>query len=642
MAAGIWFSACFVGLVGLSFHGSINGALERNVTATVGGHLQVYSGTTRNELEIFGKDDGTMANVGVIENANAIADRLRKVDNIERVVPLGSGTAMLVTGNLLDRELEKLRDSVREQDEQRTHVAFKRVRGVIEWLREEDSEISTSPALQRTADEEFWRGFASSPWPVLEFLESDVAPLLGNAKVVVLSLLGAEPEVFSKSFDRFEIVEGQQIPPGKDGILLNQRLVDEGLTGSLTELFDRLHKERRNIDHFNSVAEELRNRTPALLRELAAEEHASLTDGLRVEFPDEPGLGGQIRRLLTVTPESVGKHRELYRELIEPVLGSRMVEIGDELVVQGIGPEGQLRAVRVRVFGFFRFKGMEDFEFASRFCLVNMDSFRKWYNAQTETDRVEMRELADEADITTTDRESIESVLFANVDALESTQEDVARPWHDLEPGQPKGEATTNASQLVTYFALLLHDTELLEETLGNVEAVLAKEPLPLRVVSWRNGAGWIGEYFSLVRVQLLIAAFVALLVMAVVVNTTLVVATMERYREIGTLRSLGATRGLVLWLHFTETAILVVTGGGVGLLVGAGVLKLVGTVGIPAGNFALLFIFGGARLYPTFDAWQMFATLSATLCFGILATIFPANMAAKIEPASTMRGEGR
>ena len=203
MAAGIWFSACFVGLVGLSFHGSINGALERNVTATVGGHLQVYSGTTRNELEIFGKDDGTMANVGVIENANAIADRLRKVDNIERVVPLGSGTAMLVTGNLLDRELEKLRDSVREQDEQRTHVAFKRVRGVIEWLREEDSEISTSPALQRTADEEFWRGFASSPWPVLEFLESDVAPLLGNAKVVVLSLLGAEPEVFSKSFDRW-------------------------------------------------------------------------------------------------------------------------------------------------------------------------------------------------------------------------------------------------------------------------------------------------------------------------------------------------------------------------------------------------------------------------------------------------------
>jgi lipoprotein-releasing system permease protein len=109
-----------------------------------------------------------------------------------------------------------------------------------------------------------------------------------------------------------------------------------------------------------------------------------------------------------------------------------------------------------------------------------------------------------------------------------------------------------------------------------------------------------------------------------------LVVSVVQKRREIGILRAMGATRGQILRLFLVQGAVVGALGSALGILLAIAMIWLFmafvrGADGLP------LFVI---RL-PFATAWQV--ALIATVC-GVLAAIAPARRAAAMDPAQAIR----
>ena len=142
-------------------------------------------------------------------------------------------------------------------------------------------------------------------------------------------------------------------------------------------------------------------------------------------------------------------------------------------------------------------------------------------------------------------------------------------------------------------------------------------------------------------RGVLLVSLLIIFLVSLIIVNNSMVMATMDRVGEIGTLRAIGAQRSLVVSLFMAETLLLGLFAGGLGAAAGAAIVGgWWGSVGIPAVTDVLVILFAGPRLYPTFTAMDLIFGLVAVVGVGLLSTLYPALLASRIQPVVAMQGK--
>ncbi|WP_106402097.1 ABC transporter permease [Actinocorallia populi] len=111
----------------------------------------------------------------------------------------------------------------------------------------------------------------------------------------------------------------------------------------------------------------------------------------------------------------------------------------------------------------------------------------------------------------------------------------------------------------------------------------------------------------------------VALLVGGVGVANTMVISVLERRKEIGLRRSLGATRGQIRAQFLVESLLLSLCGGLAGAVLGA-----LATAGFAAWK-------GWPAVVPP---WSLGAGLLATVLLGTAAGLYPAVRAARVSPA--------
>ncbi|TWP47498.1 ABC transporter permease [Lentzea tibetensis] len=116
--------------------------------------------------------------------------------------------------------------------------------------------------------------------------------------------------------------------------------------------------------------------------------------------------------------------------------------------------------------------------------------------------------------------------------------------------------------------------------------------------------------------------AGVALLVGGIGVANTMVISVLERKREIGLRRALGANRGQVRAQFLTESVVLCVLGGLAGVLLG-----LLGTSGYAAGH-------GWPTVIPL-DT--VLIGLGASIATGVLAGVYPAVRASRLTPTEAL-----
>jgi ABC-type lipoprotein release transport system permease subunit len=188
--------------------------------------------------------------------------------------------------------------------------------------------------------------------------------------------------------------------------------------------------------------------------------------------------------------------------------------------------------------------------------------------------------------------------------------------------------------------AVILKDPTKLKQTMKDIESLSTREQLNLKVVSWQTAAGLIGQFVSLAKLALYIAVFIIFIVALVIINNAMMMATLQRVHEIGTMRAIGAQRSFVLGLVLTEIIVLGMVFGATGAAIGAGVVKWLGRVGIPAQNDWFYFFFSGPRLHPWLSASNLIAAFVIVLVVSAISTLYPAFLATRVAPVRAMQAE--
>lgn len=168
------------------------------------------------------------------------------------------------------------------------------------------------------------------------------------------------------------------------------------------------------------------------------------------------------------------------------------------------------------------------------------------------------------------------------------------------------------------------------DETALKVKSV-TENILDLRgesAVSIQSFASIAGTYTSILDVVTLVVAMIAaisLVVGGIGVMNIMTVTVTERTREIGIRKSLGARTSYILIQFLTESAVITLLGGMIGMLMGYVFTQI-------AGNFM--------SFPPVISPTDVLMVVTISIADGLFFGIYPAKRAAKMDPIEALRQE--
>ena len=129
-------------------------------------------------------------------------------------------------------------------------------------------------------------------------------------------------------------------------------------------------------------------------------------------------------------------------------------------------------------------------------------------------------------------------------------------------------------------------------------------------------------------------------------IANTVLMATFERVREIGTMRALGMTRGGVITMFATEGAWMGLVGGAIGAAMGGALtwyynvngLDMMALVGAKADLTSDYPV--DATLYLDFSPPTLIVGVVVAVIVAVLASLYPASLASHMQPADAVRAE--
>jgi ABC-type lipoprotein release transport system permease subunit len=647
---------------------SIESAMSRSIIHSLAGHLQIYSANARDELAIYGGTTMGGLDYGEIPSFADVKAIAETVDNIKAVVPMGINVASMSRGSELDLAFGRLRVAHQQgkaEDQEQLIPAIKRLLlilrndlknqvSVTSGSRHEEVKAQLKHVAASLTDT-FWADYRQNPLKMLEFLDTKVAPAGGDGRLMYLRYVGTDLTAFAKHFDRFQVVKGEAVPKGKRGILINQNFADKRLKILAARLLDSLEKARKEEvliagnAELESKARRLKTQTGAisillspqsvrLLRPLLKAETHSQSDDFDVILGD----------FLSINDSNLTTRYKTFYALIAPKLDLYPFKIGDVVTIRAWTKSGYSRAANVTVYGTFSFRGLERSDLSGAANLVDMITFRELYGQMSSAQRLELSSIRKSAKVKSVSRKTAENALFGGADTAADDEDEVGGRFSEFDGIDLKKTRRSNDERSYTQadiehgmtlsIAVLLKDEDKLPETQAALQAALKKANLKLKVVDWKTASGLIGQFVQLVRAVLYFAIFTIFMVALVIINNSMLMATLERVREIGTMRAIGAQRGLILSLMVTETFVLCSVAGTLGTALGTGLISWLNTQGIPATTDVMVFLFSGPRLFPDYTSQHVWMANTIIVVVSLLATLWPARVATRVQPIEAMR----
>jgi ABC-type lipoprotein release transport system permease subunit len=135
----------------------------------------------------------------------------------------------------------------------------------------------------------------------------------------------------------------------------------------------------------------------------------------------------------------------------------------------------------------------------------------------------------------------------------------------------------------------------------------------------------------------MIVLYLIVLAITATVIVNTLVMSVFERTREIGILAAVGMKSSMIMAMFFIESCFLALGGILLGLVAGVPLVRWVGSVGIPIGNFGLTGFLLGDRIYTILTLSDSITLSLLALFVSLLAALYPASLAARMEPVEAL-----
>ncbi|QQS27777.1 MAG: ABC transporter permease [Sphingobacteriales bacterium] len=175
-------------------------------------------------------------------------------------------------------------------------------------------------------------------------------------------------------------------------------------------------------------------------------------------------------------------------------------------------------------------------------------------------------------------------------------------------------------------------------ETVKN--QITAHNPL-LKVQDWREISPDTALILSTMNQASMIFSVIILLALAFGIINTMLMAILERTKELGVLMALGMNRLKLYAMIMTETVFLVLSGAPVGFLLSFGIIKYLSVHGIDltavAGQSMGDFGFSNV-IYPDLPFTQYIQILILVLITAVISAIFPIIRALRLNPVEAIR----
>ena len=665
----IFFGTALV-VLGTAMLDSIERSMSASIIQSVAGHIQVYDAEAKDPLALFGSGFMGADDIGEIDDFAPVREVLEAVPNVRAVVPMGIGLATVSMPQELDQVLAALRDALARGDSADALTQRGRVTTIVADLTieyQKRSEVSSDQETLAAALADLGRVTSGAAWAdldgdgrelALQWLDTRIAPLASDGRLVYLRYLGTDTPAFRANFDRFEVIRGEAVPDNHRGIVLSERFYEKFIKHKVARDLDHIKKKR---DAGQTIADEplLRHRAGRLpgqyqrvTFQLTPADATALEADLRalLSAPASDDLSALVRKFLTIDDQNFDARYAQFYELVAPRVQLYLVDVGDVLTLRSYTRGGYVKAVNTKVYGVFRFSGLESSDMAGASNIVDLMTFRELYGQMTAAKLSELADIKAALGVETVARDDAEAALFGGDDDVE--QAGGGGGFDEFAGVELAGQVRRLREQAFATFdpeevrsglalnaALLLADATRLDETLDDVRAAITANGLRLQATDWQSASGMVGQFITVVRLVLYVAILIIFLVALTIINNSMLIATMERVSEIGTMRAIGADRRFVVAMFLLETTVLGLVAGALGGLVAVGIITALGQSGLPAGGQdVVVFLFSGPYLYPSVGPTQLVTGLVVVLLVSLASTLYPALVAARIQPVVAMQ----
>jgi ABC-type lipoprotein release transport system permease subunit len=191
--------------------------------------------------------------------------------------------------------------------------------------------------------------------------------------------------------------------------------------------------------------------------------------------------------------------------------------------------------------------------------------------------------------------------------------------------------------QQVNELAILLTSVEYDDQVAAQVKAIMPG----MDVQTWDEIMPEAGMYTSAMNYYLMIFMVIILLALGFGIVNTMLMAVLERIKELGMLMAIGMNKKRVFSMIMLETIFLAMTGAVIGMVICYGLIWYTGRTGLDLtslyqeGFEAIGF---SPKIYPAIGWASFFELILLVVLTGVLASIYPARKAIRLNPAEALR----
>jgi ABC-type lipoprotein release transport system permease subunit len=196
-----------------------------------------------------------------------------------------------------------------------------------------------------------------------------------------------------------------------------------------------------------------------------------------------------------------------------------------------------------------------------------------------------------------------------------------------------KAQAMTQTENHASTILVLLKD-----EAQTDAVAAAIKSP-NYQVLTWSTMNELILQTEQMAKGYMFILYMIVLAITASVIVNTLIMAVFERTREIGILSALGMKGRRIMAMFLTESSLLAVGGIIMGLILGILVVAYFTRYGFYIGNMGLTGLLIGDTIYAELTLQDTISLTVLTFFIALLAGLYPAVLASRMEPVKALRG---